>query len=243
MLIVSRAYFVYFIVIQRFDVLQLDKNSAVSCGQSLRHLLFPDDCSHPVESVSLQIQIGGLVFPPNTHLTTNNVGKCLRRRSSWPRSSSTLLPSNPIPSRMQISVRAKKATLSDPMPSSFTPSMIVNVLNRAASLPANWISDNDLYNTQRRACKLVAMTGPNRFAPPIDDSPSADAASIQHDDKLSAPLAEPPVKRESLEPGTLPLPPCQGTTGTKRRLEENDADVGDQGQPSKRGRFSPDHDA
>ena len=141
-------------------------------------------------------------------------------------------------SRIQIYVRAQDSSLIRFLiASSFSP-VAVNVLQRATSLPDDWIPDDDLYNIRRRTSKLLTTTGMDSKAP---------SAALAISDPRPAPLPAPIVKQESSEPQSSPLASSLGGTATKRRLEEEshtdkDPNADDCGQQSsKRGRFSPDH--
>ena len=124
----------------------------------------------------------------------------------------------------------------------------MNVLKQAASLPDDWIPEEDLYNIRRRARKLltvasVASSEPHSTVPVVSESHSI-ATGGQPDDTSPAPLLVPIVKQEPVdsEPHTLP-PFCQEPTATKRQLGDQSNEDDCERQPSKRGKFSPDRDA
>jgi len=124
--------------------------------------------------------------------------------------------------------------------------MTVNALKQAASLPDDWIPEDDLYNIRRRARKLltvasVASSEPHSTAPVISKSHSSNTTGGQPD---AAPLLVPIVKQEpdDSEPQTLP-PFHRELTATKRQLGDQSNEDDCERQPSKRGRFSPDRDA
>jgi len=127
---------------------------------------------------------------------------------------------------------------------------ILNALGRAASLPDNWIPDDDLYGIRRRARRLLGMTGADRSessatAPPAGNPRPANTGGIQFGDKDPVPLSEPIVKGELSFRNSPRVAPNWKPTAAKRRLGEGSGAyegsnaVDCDRQPSKRGKLSP----
>jgi len=152
---------------------------------------------------------------------------------------------------MQIYVREKVHTVISlaSFHLSHTPVMTVNVLKQAASLPDDWIPDDDFYNIQMRARKLLTATGvassvSQSTSPATGESHLSSTAGGQLNDKALAPHLVLTVKQEPVdsEPQTSAPPFHRRLTATKRRLKNQPNEDRCDRQSSKRGKFSPGHD-